>query len=137
MLLNISFNKTVIKQPKNETLRLQSGTVKNVNFYCISWLQRLRTEVRNKKPPAMRVRVGCYTKNTPKQYNKNVQDLENYERRILMANSTKFITHKMVIQVPYSNSSKVQNENNIQSITSFSKHTTQNERIKFYGLSER
>lgn len=54
-----------------------------------------------------------------------------------MANSTKFITHKMVMQVPYSNSSKVQKENNIQSITSFSKHTTQNERIKFYGLPER
>ena len=54
-----------------------------------------------------------------------------------MANSTNSLSHKMVMQVPYSNSSEVQKENNIQSITSFSKHTTQNERIKFYGLSER
>ena len=72
----------------------------------------------------------------------------------------------MVMQVPYSNCSKIQKENNIQSIpkrlarnhkntmqiqrcrnnrraydarprTSTGQHTAQNERIEFYGIPER
>ena len=34
-----------------------------------------------------------YKKNSPKSYNKVVQVLENYERRILMANSTNSLSH--------------------------------------------
>ena len=41
----------------------------------------------------MRVRVKSYTKNSPKQYNKAVQVLENCERRILTANNTNRLSH--------------------------------------------
>lgn len=111
----------------------------------------------------MLVRIESYTKNSPTKYNKVVQVLEYNERRILMANSTNSLAHKMVTQVPCSDRLKIPKGNNIQTIRKnlrdiirtlrkykgveiieghimsdhvylFDQYTVKNKYIKFYGV---